>query len=65
MAFIVQWVKHEKTSVPKQEIIKCMSKQGMNYFSIIRSIDMLVRKGYIRKSQTMGKQVSYIQLRSI
>jgi len=65
MLFVTDWVKQKKTTVPKQEIIKRMTNDGVKFFTTDNAINALLKKGYIRKSAVPVKNTSYVMLRGV
>lgn len=65
MAYVTWWVKTEKTPVPRKEIITEMTKQGVKSFTTILALNVLERKGYIRKSVIASNKTLYVQLRGV
>lgn len=65
MRFVGVWVHTEKTPVPLKEIISNMEKDGIKNFTTIKSINVLLKKGYIRRAVTISNKSSFVQLRSI
>lgn len=65
MKYIDYWVHEKKTTTPLQEIIKQMEKNGTKNFTTIKAINVLLRKGYIRRSAEISNRTSFVQLRRI
>lgn len=65
MAFVEIWVKKNNTPVPKVEIIRFMEETGTKDFQTHHALDLLLRKGYIRRAITMTNKTSYVKLRSV
>ena len=65
MVFIGEWVHKEKTPIPRKEIIINMQKKGVKDYTVIKAINSLLNKGYIRRSVTISNKSSYVQLRSL
>ena len=63
--FISIWVHEKKTQVPKKKIISTMKKEGVLESTTIKSIEVLIKKGYIRKSYHRSSEAHYTQLRTI
>lgn len=59
------WVRTNKTPVPKKYLIKEMKNNGVKEVTTKAAINVLLRRGYIRKAVTLTTQVSYVQLRTI
>lgn len=67
MIFITNWVKREKTPVPKKEIVNEMLNQGVKDYTILNALNVLAKKGFIKRATSSigSKGTRYIQLRSI
>jgi hypothetical protein len=65
MVFINKWVHEEKTPIPLKEIIKNMSRQGIKDFTTIKAINVLLKKGYIRRAITYDNKSYFVMLRGI
>ena len=67
MNFIEWWVHNRKTPTPYKEIIKKTTKDGMNKKTIIYSIKILCKYGYIRRDLSGGgnSKAAFVQLRRI
>lgn len=65
MHFIADWVHIEKTPIPLKEIIEGMTLQGVHNFTTIKAIDVLLKKGYIRRAIVISNKSSFVQLRSV
>lgn len=71
--FIAQWVKTEKTPVPRSKLIKQMKEDGEHVGAVIHALEGLIALGYIRKAVTNGagetgigsEKTKYVQLRTI
>lgn len=63
--FINVWVHKKKTQVPLKEIIYTMKKEGVLEATIIKSIGVLLKKGYIRRSYHSSNKTYFTQLRTI
>ena len=60
-----EWVHEKKTQVPLKEIIYTMKKEGVLESTIIKSIGVLLRKGYIRRSYHPSNKTYFTQLRTV
>lgn len=68
MKFISGWVHDKKTPVPLKEIIKQMNKLEDKNDTIIYSLKILVKKGFIRRAQGIDRENSstaFVQLRTV
>lgn len=65
MIFVNNWVKTNKTPVPKIEIIRKMEKSGSKDFKTEHALILLLRRGYIRRAQKMSNKTYYVLLRSV
>ena len=66
MRFIVEWVKTQKTPVPKKEVVAGLQIKGVPVDTIEWSLGVLLVKGYIRRANTEKQNtVAYVQLRTI
>lgn len=65
MIFVDVWVHKEKTPVPLKEIIENMTQQGVKNFTTIKAINVLLKKGYIRRAFTISNKSSFVQLRRV
>ena len=65
MEFIRDWVKEKKKTVPLKRIIQEMSKKGMKNETTIYSLKILIKKGYIRRSQMISNKTEFVQLRNV
>lgn len=63
MYFIDDWVHKEKTPVPHKQIINNI--KGVAPPTIIKALNCLLKKGYIRRSVVMTSRTSYVQLRRV
>ncbi len=64
MLFVVDWVKTQKTPVPKKAIIEKILKPGVKAHNISNALDTLAKKNYIKKTSGLTNKTFYIQLRS-
>lgn len=65
MIYVEIWVKKEKIPVPLKEIILNMETQGNKTQTVIKAINSLVKKGYIRRAITISNRSSFVQLRRL
>lgn len=65
--FANEWAKREKTPIPKMELIEQMEKQNENKFTVLSSLEVLLRKGYLKRVKIYGSgyKTYYQILRSI
>ena len=70
MRFVDTWAREKKTPIPLREIIKAMENQSANDFTTIKALDILLKKGYIRRAifipdRGVGNSTSFVQLRGV
>lgn len=65
MAFVDLWVHEEKTPIPLKEIISKMEINGTKNFTTIKAINVLIKKGYIRRAYTISNKTTFVQLRRV
>lgn len=65
MRFVDLWVHEKKTTVPLKEIIRYMSNEGIKSFTTIKAIGVLIKKGYIRRSEEISNKTYFVQLRRV
>lgn len=65
IVFIDTWVHEKKTPVPLKEIIANMEAQNENKNNVIYSLKVLIKKGYIRRSDAISNKTYFIQLRTV
>lgn len=65
MHFVDDWIHEKKTLVPLKEIIAKMTADGENKDSVIYSLKILVKKGYLRRSSMTTNKTLFIQLRRV
>jgi len=65
MKFVDWWVRNKKVQVPRSEIIKKMQSTGTDMPTTRYAIRSLLKKGYIRTSNTISNKTYYVQLRTI
>ena len=63
--FINEWVHKKKTQVPLKEIISYMKQEGVIEPTVIKSIGVLLKKGYIRRSYHPSNKTFFTQLRTV
>ena len=65
MLFVDYWVREKKTPVPQKEIIAHMQQKKINPPSTIYGLQILLKKGYIRRAFTISNKRTYVQLRRV
>ena len=65
MKVVDSWVHRKKTPIPLKEIITKMTREGIKDFTAIKSINVLVKKGYIRRAYPITNKTYFVQLRGI
>lgn len=65
MIFVSWWVHKKKTPIPYREIIVDMTSKGVKDFTTIKAINVLVKKGYIRRAYISSNKTYFVQLRGI
>ena len=65
MVFIGDWCRSKKTPVPQHEIVLAFTGRGVLFFTTVNALNVLVKKGYIRKSVMSSNTTNYIQLRTV
>lgn len=65
MTFVQLWVHEKKTPIPLREIISEMENKGVKNFTTIKAINILLKKGYIRRGYAISNKTFFVQLRSI
>jgi len=73
MRFVDYWVHVEKKPIPQKNIVSEMEVRGEKSFTIISSLNSLMKLGYIRKAVTNGAgedgigacKTKYVQLRRL
>ena len=63
--FVNSWVHDKKTTVPLTEIIESMKQEGVIEATTIKSIQVLVKKGYIRRAYHPSNKTYFTQLRTL
>lgn len=65
MKFISWWVHEKKVPVPLKEIIASMTSKGIKSPTTIKSINVLLKKGYIRRAVIISNKTFFVMLRSV
>ena len=65
MLFVDFWVREKKTPVPQKEIVAIMLTKKVPMPTTIYSIQILLKKEYIRRAITISNKRSYVQLRRV
>lgn len=65
MKFVGWWAHEKKTPIPLKEIIANMTKEGVKSPTTIKSINVLLKKGYIRRAVVISNKSYFVQLRSV
>jgi len=65
MRFVDKWVHEQKTPIPLKEIITEMKNQEIPDFTTIKALNVLLKKGYIRRAVIISNTTSFVQLRGI
>ena len=65
MTYISWWVNEKKTTVPLKEIIDNMIKEGIKKDTTVKALQVLLKKGYIRRAVVISNKSYFVQLRSI
>lgn len=65
MIVVNDWVHIEKTPIPLSEIMKSMDDQGVKDFTTIKAIQVLLKKGYIRRAIIISNKRSYVMLKGL
>lgn len=65
MRFVDRWVHEKKTPIPLKEIIMNMKIEGIEKDTIIYSLKILLKKGYIRRAVTISNKTTFVQLRRV
>lgn len=68
MRFIINRAKIKKTPIPLKILIKEMEHQSVNDFTTIKAINVLLRKGYIRRGIVKPNKymkTAFVQLRTL
>lgn len=65
MKFVDHWARTEKTPIPYSEIMKYMKAKGVKSYTIINALNVLLKKGYIRRAVIISNRTFYVQLRKV
>lgn len=65
MCFIGEWASNNETPILRSQIISEMVKNGAKDFTVVNSLNSLLKKGYIRKSTIRSNKTSYVQIRKV
>ena len=65
MTYISWWVNEKKTTVPLKEIIDNMIQEGIKKDTTVKALQVLLKKGYIRRAVVISNKSYFVQLRSI
>lgn len=65
MKYIDWWVHEKKTPIPLREIIDNMTKEGTKDQTTIKAIQVLLRKGYIRRAIITSNKSYFVQIKSV
>jgi uncharacterized protein (DUF488 family) len=67
LIIVDKWVRSKKTPVPRNHIIDEMTKNGVESYTTIFSLNSVMSKGYIRRAITQCERnkTLYVQLRTI
>jgi len=65
MRYVAHWARTEKTPIPLRQVIREMENQSINDFTTIKALEVLLKKGYIRRSVMISNKTSFVQLRSV
>jgi predicted GNAT superfamily acetyltransferase len=65
MIFVDWWVHEEKTPIPLKKIIENMTSKGIKTFTTIKAINVLLKKGYIRRAYTISNKSYFVMLRKV
>ena len=69
MEFVDNWVRTEKTPVPREKIVKAMEGKGCTHYAVKKALIGLLRQGYLRKAITGADEplnkAFYVQLRRV
>lgn len=65
MDFVEVWVHTRKTPIPQREIIIAMKNAGIGDSTTVSALNVLLKKGYIRRAYTSSNKTTYVQLRKI
>lgn len=65
MLFIDDYSHREKTPIPRKQVIKGMEEQGAKSYTVIKSLQVLIKDGYLRRSCISSNTTSYVQIRRV
>lgn len=65
MQFVDFWVHEKKTPIPLQAILSHMKQEGVKEVTTVNAINILLRKGYIRRAIVTSNKSSFVQLRRV
>lgn len=65
MILIGEWTSENEDPILRSYIIENMIDSGFKDFTVINSLNSLLKKGFIRKSTLRSNKTSYVQLRSV
>lgn len=65
MIFIDSWVRGNEIPITRKVIIQEMTSRGKKDFTIINSLNVLLSKGFIRRTIGTSNKTSYVQLKRL
>lgn len=68
MKFVDNWVRTQKTPVPRKEIVKAMEAKNITQHAVKNALEGLLRQGYLRRAITVAgrsNKAFYVQLRRV
>lgn len=65
MLFVDFWVHEKKTPIPQKEIVIFMKAKNVPEPTIIYELQVLLKKGYIRRAVTISNTRTYVQLKRV
>lgn len=65
MRFVETWAHSEKTPIPKVKLVSSMKDQGVKEPTILNSISVLLKRGYIRRAVGTSNKTYYVQIRKV
>lgn len=65
MVFIESWVRGNDVPVMRSVIIEEMVGRGKKDFTVINSLNTLLKNGYIRRTIGTSNKTSFVQLRRV
>lgn len=65
MIFIDLWVRSNDVPITRRRIIEEMVSKGKKDFTVINSLNSLLKKGYIRRTVGTSNKTSYVQLKRV